>query len=374
MPTKKLLYPIIIMAVFSLCLKSPRGQIVFGSPTMGDIQVVYSRWNLQDKDGSRNIDQFSVPVTGFVPLKDNLEARFYLAGASSNLSFRQTDYSLTGMSDFRCQISQSLSDDRLLLSAGINLPTGKRELSLIEERAVIEALADNYLSFPIRSLGEGFGFNLLVGGAMAAGIWRLGAGIMYQYNGSFSPYEYVEEYDPGDFISCNVSGNVKTGKTTLTADIIYNNYTTDKLGGENALKQSPTLDFRLGAGYVKGSYILSSNVRYLFRGKNKRYNIINGDLLESLKMYGNEFYFNGAVAWYANSEWYVAPSLELKLIAGDDRGFDHSNVAGIAGTFGRKAGKNANLSLTLEYFTGSADGGKIDVSGLQLTTGMQMSF
>ncbi len=174
------------------------GQVVYNQPASGSAGMVYSHWTMEDSDGKATLNQFFVPMNGFIPLKDNLEARFYLSNISNTLEQSDTDYEVNGLGDIRIQFNQSLFNDRWLASLGLNLPTGKKKLNLSDEWPVMEYLAKDYLSLPGRRLGEGFGFNLLTGAATQAGGMQLGASVEYRYNGAYEAYEEGGDYNPGD--------------------------------------------------------------------------------------------------------------------------------------------------------------------------------
>ena len=206
------------LAAVVICASTSYGQIVYGQPASAGAQFIYSHWKVDGLDVAK-INQSVVPISGFVPLGENLEGRFFIADASNNLtlesgdnSFPESKSTLSGVSDVRLQLSQSLAEDKLLFSLGINLPTGKKELNYGEERSVMDALALNYLSFPIRRLGEGFGLNLLAGFAQASGSLRYGGSVTYNYAGTYTPFENEGDYNPGDMFSVNFGGDTKKDK------------------------------------------------------------------------------------------------------------------------------------------------------------------
>ena len=357
-----------------LLLSSSQAQIIFDQPPEGNVQFIYSHWKVENGDGQKRIDQVTFPLTGFVPLRDNLEARFYMANCSNNLSYTDQDYDLSGMSDLRMQVSHSFSDDRFLISGGINMPLGKKKLNRTGERAIIETLSQSYLSFPIRHYGEGFGIDLLVGGATMMQDLRLGGSFSYRYTGSYEPYEEIEDYNPGDIFSINATAEVPSGKSTLAADIIYSLYSNDQLGGVDVFKQSPQFDIRLGWMHNAESSTISSNIRYLVRGKNKRFDMDNGDLIQSLKLYGNEFLINGMVGINFEEYWTITPLMELRFIQSNESGFDNCSLFGLGIYQARKISENMNIDVGFKYYTGSADGGELDLTGLQMSIGLAALF
>jgi hypothetical protein len=352
-------------------------QIVYGQPMSADLRVIYSHWSQKDESGTTTINQWVIPITGLVPLKDNLEMRFYAANASNSLDSGKSEYRLSGFSDVRLQINSSLANDRILLSAGFNLPTGKKELSRITERPVMAVLTENYLGFPIRGLGEGLGLNLLVGVATAVGNSRMGASVMYQYNGPYKAYEDEADYKPGDMLSIDAGGDTKAGELALEGGVTYTTYTTDKVDERKVFKQSDQLDLHVGGNYKTGSCRLLADVRYLIRGRNTRYD--PDQVIDyRLKVYGNELAFAGGVTWTPQPAWYVTPLVELRFIDGnefdDQRKIGPSNNLGVGIEGGRTIMDNIDFGVGFKYYTGSADDGNIDLSGYRLSAGLTAAF
>ena len=374
MENKKFIGGLLIIGVIFLAISPSYGQIIYGQPAAGSLQTIYSHWSLKNDSTTTKINQFTIPVNGFIPLGDNFETQVYVAGSSNDFSRPGNDYSLSGLSDFRIQASHSFSNDRFLMSLGLNLPTGKKELDQTKERAIIDLLSENYLAFPLRRFGEGFGFNLLLGGATMLGAMRCGGGVMYQYNGSYTPYTNDENYKPGDFFSVNANANMKFGKTTLTTDVIYTNYASDKQDEDKIFRQSPQLDLRLGANYDEPSYGIAGNARYLIRGRHTSYDVVTGAILSQLKIYGNEFSINGMFLYHPGEKWSLGPILEFRLTADNEEGLGNSSLFGAGAAYTRRLGSSLVFDLGFRYYSGSADGGNIDLSGLQFTSGLRASF
>jgi len=368
----------IAAALLVMLLSLPAGwleaQIIYGEPPAGGLQLIYSSWSVDDGDSRRDISQVTVPASGFVPLRNNFEARFYIANAANSMTWQNDDYTLNGISDFRVQFSHAFYDDRLLASFGVNLPIGKKELTADEDRAIVESLADNYLSFPLRRLGEGFGFQALVGTATMIGTVRFGSGLAFQYNGSYSPYRDVEEYDPGDEFSLNISADVGRGRSSFNGDIIYSLFTKDRLAGNDVLKQSPRLDLRFGWNFDNRLYLVNTNARFLVRGHHERYDVENGELIDNLKLYGDEFLLNGAVTFHPFRFWYATPTLEFKAVTSNENELGDATVFGLGGNIARQIGDDISLNAGFKYFVGSADAGALDITGFQLTTGLRAAL
>ena len=256
-------------------------QIVYGQPTSGSAQMMYYHWKTTSGSEERTIDQLMIPLSGFVAVRDNFEMTFYVANSSNDYDVADGTYKLNGLGDFLLQASHSFADDRLLASATVNLPIGKKKFNS-EQTEVLFALSQNYLEFPMRQFGGGFGFSLLLGGALELKEnMRAGAGVSYQYVGAYTPYEgaVIQDtvtdqtleidysgYDPGDVISANTGVDYKRGKMLWSGDLIYSHYFADQLNNENVFRQSRQFDWRFRCDYTGESNSLAAMLRYVWRG------------------------------------------------------------------------------------------------------------
>jgi hypothetical protein len=276
--------------------------------------------------------------------------------------------SLSGLGDARLQLNHSFSDDQLLLSVGVSLPSGKKKLSRDEELPVLRVLSQNYLSFPMRCFGKGFGFNVLLGGAQMLGELRCGAGIMYQYNGSYSPYQDTGKYDPGDFVSINTGADWQKEAMTFTFNAVFTTYADDQFEGNKVFAQSTQLGLNLAAAYDGRGYDVGAGIGYLLRGRNTFYDPDKGD--REGHLFGNEFEIRGYLTRHLQQSWYVTPSAELKLVGANDLGFGSSTIFGFGAGVGRTFSEQVGINLGGKYFIGNADGGAIDLTGFQLTASL----
>ncbi len=370
MATKVLMCALAVAGALVLTAGSTTAQVVYGQPFSGDLTATFSSWTVTEGEEETTTGQFALPLGVFVPMRDNFDVSFFAANASSKFENATQEFTLGGMSDVRVQGNHSFADDQLLVSLGLNLPTGKRALDLTEEYFVLQALSANYLDFPMRRYGEGFGVNLLFAGATVLGDGlRGGAGIMYQYAGAYEPYDGFTDYNPGDVVSVNAGIDIDGAPLNWTVDIIYSAFTADQIDDTKTFRQSPQLDSRLSARYIDERQMFAAHVGYLVRGNNTQY-AADGDELDPFKYYGNEFLLAGAYARQIGGVWSVSPAADLRLIGGNDLDMGSSTVFGIGATIGRELGASLTFSGGMKYYTGSADGGDIDLSGYQITFGL----
>jgi len=373
MRNKLLLFAASLMIIIG-GLTSAYGQIRHGQPTSGRIGFTFSNWKVENSAGTETtISQMSFPIVGFLPLQDNLEMRLFVAGASNTVDTSNVDMSMSGLGDMRLQINKSLSDDQWLISAGVNLPTGKKSLEL-DGQNVLSELSKNYFSFPVRRMGTGFGFNLLLATARSSGSIKYGAGLVYQFNGTYEPYEGTDNYDPGDKVSVNAGIDLISGPTVYSTDIIYTLYTADKFDGNKNFQQSPLLDLRFGLKHQAGTTALGLLTRYAKRGNNDIYSSDGQDVASSLRLFGNEFLLAGNVSLLINESLRLIPLAELRMISENDENLGSASIIGFGSNLQYQLGEQSQLMLGGKIFTGNADGGDLDLSGMQLSVGLAASF
>ncbi len=312
-------------------------------------------------------------LSGFVPLRDNFEARYQIVSGYNNLDAYGAQTNMSGLGDLRLQLAHSFSRDKLLLSAGLNLPTGKRELDPDGERRIIEFLSRDYLSLPLRRYGEGFGFNLQAGGAAGLGPFKCGLSGVYDYCGSYKPYEGSGEYDPGDAFSLNATAGTTSGRIEYAGDFGFSFFGTDALDGASIYRQAPQFSTRLMATRHGEEYSTTLGMRMILRGRNRRYDPTDGAIESQLKKYGDEFDVFLRVARTLGAGWKIGALVGTRQILSSEEELGRSSLLNFAVDLGKDLSRNLGLDLGVMYYTGSADGGDVDIGGLQMSGGLRVS-
>lgn len=353
-----------LLLALGLAASPTRAQIVYGQTPQVGLDLVATHWELTLEDEEVTVDQFAIPVTTFLPLREDLEARLYVAQSTSSVSQLGQEFNLSGLTDMRVQISQSLSRDRLVLGIGVNLPTGHKGLSLVEEWVVMNYLTQSFLNFPVRRLGGGFGLNFLVGGAKEYGNYRLGLSASYDLASSYEAYVDEGDYNPGNSVNLTAGLQHEQDDRLVNADLTFITSAADKLADEPVFSRGQQVVAHLGVSGVSGEKRYHGNAYYHVRGRNTIYDP-DGILLQQLKVYGNEFILGGGIDLRHRAKWRYGPRADIRLIAGNEFGFGKSTVLGIGGQAAWLITSRIEVRLALKYYTGSTHDGEIDLSGHQ---------
>lgn len=341
------------------------------------IHALFQSWKIADSAGEKTIDQWTVPITGVIPLRNDFELLFYAAGSANSLDANVTDYDLNGVSDVRLQVHRSFSEDRFIFGAGVNLPTGKSDLDFAVDTTIINQLSENFLSFPLRRFGQGFGFNVMGGVAGQLGEFNASAGAMYEFTGEFDPYQDQGSYNPGNLFTTTVSLSRVFDKLALSGNLLLTFYGADRFDDKKVFEQNTRVSLRLGSSYTQKAYRANLSAGYLLRGRNTRYGG-NETIVEQLQLFGNEFSVRGSLEFRLANGWEAGPAAEMRFVAGDERTgasrFGSSEIYGFGGSVRKSISGGLNVLANGLYHTGSADDNKLDVSGLSFSLSLLSAF
>jgi len=372
---------IFLLTVLLFINQPLEGQIVFGQPPSGEIKFIYQSWSVEDTLGiTMDLNQWVLPVYGFVPLKDNFELIFSSSTAGTNQTFEAggAESSLTGLNDTRIGAYGSFWEDRVLLGLGLNLPTGKKALTN-EEIGIADFLTETFFNFPVKNYGEGFGINLEAGYARDYGVYTYGLGVGYSLKTSYEPLQGTDNYKPGNMFRAGAYGSVESEPFLARLSLVYNVFANDKLDGTPVFKDGDILDGRFEFNYSQDKFSALAGIRGIIRGKDKR---LNEGVLETEpeKSHGTETRIYGRATYLVNLRLGLTALLDYKDVGAN--GFPESDVRsfGSSNYFGIGFGGNTLIAKMIrgyaefEYFTGSADGGNLDLTGWQIGFGAGASF
>lgn len=225
------------------------------------ISPVFHSWSLGD---DISMSQFTAIIALTQPI-----------GNSTSLTLRASPSStagdparLSGVTDMQVRATHALEEARLVLSLGVNIPTGKTELTG-EEFASSMILSSPALTWSVPGFGQGLNLQPAVVWAIPFGEKFVGGlGFAYQYKGAFKAIKGYDEFDPGDEIAITGGVDVQLAEATnLSADVLFTMYGADKLGSDEVFKAGgkivATAQFSKGIGQDE----LAMLARYRTRGK-----------------------------------------------------------------------------------------------------------
>jgi hypothetical protein len=239
------------------------------------------------------ISEFAFPIFVQIPVTQRLtfdvgtsfaQARVEETGTTKTVS------TISGLTDTQIRGNLSLGTDFVILTAAVNLPTGRSTVGLDQQRAA-GLIGSDFLSFPISNMGTGFGGTGGVVVARPVGEWNMGFGLSVRHSAQYDPFDATGgqalHYQPGNEYRARVGVDHPVGTGRVTLGVTYSTFGNDELAGSiynTGNRYFSQIDFNnsLGAGR------LSLSAWNLFRTR--------GTLADS-SLLDHENISNGAVAY-----------------------------------------------------------------------------
>jgi hypothetical protein len=183
------------------------------------------------------IDQFALPVAVTVPVGSRLAIDVATAWTTvevSPIGHAGERSSIRGLTDTHLRARWTLGADAVVLSAGLDLPTGK---SAVAEDEIVAAgrIGNDFLSFPISNMGTGLAATAGAAVARPFGAWNLGAGVSARYSGASDVYDGEAapdvRYQPGSELRLRVGGDRPLAGGRLALGLTWAGFGADEANG-----------------------------------------------------------------------------------------------------------------------------------------------
>ncbi len=370
-------------------IDNPGGsQSMFRGVSGVTLGATMQQWTLQD---SGTVLQQSAPVSVAIPIGNRMLIAVMNSGAVSRSTVDtgngEAVTEVTDVVDTRISLSYVLPGDKIWLTGGVSIPTGRTRLNA-EQLQLTSLISQTAFAYQVPTFGQGYTGN--IGLVYAGTITRrmvLGAGLSYFYKAAYEPLEVDNkfEYDGGDEISANIGYDFitfsKTGRISL--DITGTYFLDDQLTNETETKKI----FRSGPRVIAlAAYSLKSGNYQHYLVARVRYRQPNTVLTDS-----SETKYDASTqieAQYSLStsltEWlYGTASAEMKTYTADQ-----VSIGGILKETGKASIVGGGVSgsflfsdvimptVSMRYFTGSIllDETDRSVSGVEVGVNLKVSF
>lgn len=141
---------------------------------------------------------------------------------------------LNGLSDTQLLINQYFGDRTFGIEAGLNIPSGKTELT--QEEFITSRVISQHI-FGLNTSNFGQGLNIFFGATLTQPVsdnFVIGGGLSYQIKNDYQALkDFSDKYDPSNEISATAGFDLKLSEfSTLTGDFTAIFYQSDKLNGQ----------------------------------------------------------------------------------------------------------------------------------------------
>lgn len=272
------------------------------------------------------VSEMAVPLYVIVPVTQRLTFDLGTSFAQSQVKQNGATSTISGLTDTQLRGNLSLGNDFVVLTAGVNLPTGKSEVPA-DQIAAAGLIGSDFLSFPISNMGSGFGGTGGIAIARPLGSWSVGLGASVRHTAGYKPFESTDvlQYRPGNEYRARVGIDHPLGTGRFTFGFTYLTFGNDDLAGSvyntgDRYLTEINLDNSVGAGR------LSFSGWNLFRAKGT---IVDGSVLDHENISSGEL----AYSIPAGSAT-IEPSVEGRMWSQVNASASYFGTIGLAAQFG----------------------------------------
>lgn len=207
-----------------------------GDPVTSRAAVHAVSYTFATRDQEISLTQIAAPIA--VVYQATSRLRFDLATAYVRVDGRQRagstrrDSDIAGPTDSQLRASLVFGQDAVIVTVGANLPTG--QATATEEQFLAAGLIGNdFLLFPISSMGSGLAGTGGVALARSFGAWNAGAGASMRRASGYEPYEFNgvrARYQPGDEYRARIGVDRVLGDGRLALGATWSTFGSDVSG------------------------------------------------------------------------------------------------------------------------------------------------
>jgi hypothetical protein len=177
----------------------------------------------------RTVSQSALPFVVLLPITERFSMDLSTAFATSEVAVNGAAVStISGLTDTQVRGNYTLGES-LLLTAGLNLPTGQYLIPSAQQEAAGQ-IGNDFLNYGISSMGNGFALTGGVAYARPIGAWNLGLGTSLRKATRFDAFEVEAaplRFTPSDEIRLRVGVDRPVGDGQVDLGLSYSAFGVD---------------------------------------------------------------------------------------------------------------------------------------------------
>ena len=249
MRTRLLSLALLLATAVPLAAQDPSSTAIILDPQ-------YVSYQLGTGATARTISQLGVPFAVIVPFSDRFNIDISSSYANSQVKVPgQATSTISGFTDAQVRGNLTLGDNAAVLTLGVNLPSGQYKVP-DGQQAAAGQIGNDFLIYPVTSMGNGLAATGGIGFAQTLGTWNLGIGASFRYSTAFDAYQVqtsVLRFTPGNEARIRVGLDRPVGDGSFNVSVTYSKFGKDQADstsfatGDRALAQS-ALAVPMGSG------------------------------------------------------------------------------------------------------------------------------
>jgi hypothetical protein len=278
----------------------------FAAPTAGaqsvfDAELRLAPQFVQYKIGSpsnETISELAVPVFLTIPFGSRFTFDVGTAYARARVVNGNAVSEISGLTDTQLRGNLTLGSDFVVLTGGVNLPTGRSSVTP-DQFTAAGRIGNDFLAFPISNMGIGLAVTGGIAVARPIGDWNIGIGGAVRHSSSYDPFNVPGQtlrFQPGDEYRARVGIDRPVGAGRLSLGVTYSAFGDDQAGnsvyntGNRVIAQTVLTNSYVGTDVTLAAYnVFRAPGNYASGDPAGRENIANGYVGLGIRMLGTVF-------------------------------------------------------------------------------------
>jgi hypothetical protein len=234
---------------------------------------------------SETISELAIPVYVRLPFGESFNVDIGSSYARARVTNGSGVSEVSGLTDTQIRGNLTLGNDFVVLTGGVNLPTGQSSVS-VDQLTAAGRIANDFLAFPISNLGTGFAFTGGIAVARPVGEWNLGFGGAVRHSASYEPFKVSGQalrFQPGDEYRVRAGIDHPFGYGRISLGVTFSKFGNDDAGGSvyntgnRLIAQAAATNTYGGTDVTLAAYnVFRSEGKYASGESAGRENILNG--------------------------------------------------------------------------------------------------
>jgi hypothetical protein len=222
----------LLAAVSGLALLAPpaHAQSVFDSELR--LAPQFQQYRIKSP-ANETISQLAIPVFVTMPFGSRFTMDVGTSYTHSTVRSDATESRISGLTDTQVRGNMTLGGDFIVLTLGLNLPTGRRSVTL-DQFSAASRIGSDFLAFPISNMGTGFAATGGIAVARPVGDWALGFGAALRRSQEYEPFNIPNQslaFRPGNEYRIRAGADRAVGDGRLSLGLTYSAFGQDDAGG-----------------------------------------------------------------------------------------------------------------------------------------------
>lgn len=189
-------------------------------------------YTLEQNGTKTKINEIAVPFAYLLPITSRLT--FDLATAFAQATVEASGKStISGLTDTQLRLNYTLGTDAVIVTAGVNVPTGQYKVA-DDKVAAAGQIGNDFLSFPVSSFGNGLAGTGGVALARTLGAWNVGLGASFRKTaefGAFGADTNATRFQPADEVRARLGVDREALGGRMMLGVVYSVFGADACAG-----------------------------------------------------------------------------------------------------------------------------------------------